>query len=71
MHLRAEGDQQARLGAIGLEVEVADGEMIHTEISAKFTRARVEDELATAGLHLDQLLTDAAGDFAVSLSTKS
>jgi L-histidine N-alpha-methyltransferase len=70
MHLRAEGDQQARLAAIDLDVVVADGEMIHTEISAKFTRARIEDELAAAGLELDQLLTDAASDFALSLSTK-
>jgi len=70
MHLRAEGDQHARLAALELEVDVADGDTIHTEISAKFTRARVEDELTTAGLELDQLLTDAAGDFAVSLSRK-
>ncbi len=70
MHLRADGDQHARLGAIDLEIDVADGEMIHTEISAKFTRARVTGELAAAGLELDQLLTDAAGDFAVSLARK-
>jgi len=70
MHLRAEGNQHARLGAIDLDLDFVDGEMIHTEISAKFTRARVADELAAAGLQLDQLLTDAAGDFAVSLATK-
>ena len=70
MHLRAEGDQHARLAAIDLDVEVADGEMIHTEISAKFTRQRVQDELAAAGLELDDLLTDADGDFALSLSRK-
>jgi L-histidine Nalpha-methyltransferase len=71
MHLRAEGDQHAHLAAIDLEVDVADGEMIHTEISAKFTRQRVQDELAAAGLELDQLLTDADGDFALSLATKA
>ncbi|MEO7574014.1 MAG: L-histidine N(alpha)-methyltransferase [Acidimicrobiales bacterium] len=71
MHLRAEGDQQARLAAIDLEVDVADDEMIHTEISAKFTRVRVTDELGAAGFELDQLLTDAAGDFAVSLARKA
>ncbi len=70
MHLRAEGDQHARLGALDLAVDIADGETIHTEISAKFTRQRVTEELATAGLELDQLLTDAAGDFAVSLARK-
>ncbi len=71
MHLRADGDQHARLAAIDLDVDVADGEMIHTEVSAKFTRARVTEELASAGLELDQILTDAAGDFAVSLARKA
>ena len=70
MHLRADGDQPARLGVIDLDVHVADDEMIHTEISAKFTRAQVGAELAAVGLELDQLLTDAAGDFAVSLARK-
>jgi len=70
MHLRAEGDQDARLGALDLDLSFADGEMIHTEISAKFTRARITDELAAAGLQLDRLLTDAAGDFALTLATK-
>jgi L-histidine N-alpha-methyltransferase len=71
MHLRAEGDQRARLAAIDLDVVVPDGETIHTEISAKFTRARVQDELAAAGLDLDELLTDDAGDFALSLARKA
>ena len=70
MHLRAEGDQHARLSAIDLDVDLADGETIRTEISAKFTRGRVEEELTAAGLELDQLLTDAAGDFAVALARK-
>jgi L-histidine N-alpha-methyltransferase len=70
MHLRAEGAQVARVGALGLEVAFEDGELLHTEISAKFTRARIEGELADAGLELDELLTDAAGDFALTLSRK-
>jgi L-histidine N-alpha-methyltransferase len=70
MHLRAEGAQHARLRALDLDLAFADGELLHTEISAKFTRARIESELAAAGLELDQLLTDVAGDFAVSLSRK-
>jgi L-histidine N-alpha-methyltransferase len=70
MHLRAEGHQHVHLRAIDLQVDVADGEMILTEISAKFTRARIEEEVAAAGLELDRLLVDAAGDFALSLSTK-
>ena len=70
MYLRAEGPQQARLRAIDLPVAFADGELLHTEISAKFTRARIEREVAAAGLALDEILTDAAGDFALSLASK-
>jgi L-histidine N-alpha-methyltransferase len=70
MHLRAEGAQVAHLRALDLEIAFEDGELLHTEISAKFTRARIEAELSEAGLELDQLLTDAAGDFALTLSRK-
>jgi L-histidine N-alpha-methyltransferase len=70
MHLRSEGDQRARLAALDLDVELADGELVHTEISAKFTRGRLEGEIAAAGLELASVLTDAAGDFAVSLAGK-
>jgi L-histidine N-alpha-methyltransferase len=71
MHLKAEGEQRATLRAIDLEVVVADEETIHTEISAKFTRQRVQDELAAAGLGLDELFTDVDGDFALSLARKA
>jgi len=70
MHLRSEGTQRARLGELDLDLRFADGEQIHTEISAKFTRGRLEGELAAAGLELDRLFTDAAGDFAVTLAAK-
>ncbi|MGH9085140.1 MAG: L-histidine N(alpha)-methyltransferase, partial [Acidimicrobiales bacterium] len=70
MHLRAEGAQHARLGALDLDVEFADGELLHTEISAKFTEARIATELAAAGLDVDEILTDAAGDFALTLAAR-
>jgi L-histidine N-alpha-methyltransferase len=70
MHLRAEGAQHARLGALDLDVDFADGELLHTEISAKFTEARIAAELAAAGLDVDEILTDAAGDFALTLAAK-
>jgi L-histidine Nalpha-methyltransferase len=41
---------------------------VRTEISAKFRRTGVEDELAGAGLEPAGWWTDPAGDFAVSLS---
>lgn len=70
MHLRSDRDQRARLAALDLEVEFAQGELLHTEISAKFTPARIQRELRDAGLEPVELLTDAAGDFAVSLAAK-
>ncbi len=70
MHLRSDEDQRARLDALDLEVAFARGELLHTEISAKFTRERIESELAAAGVDLVELLTDEADDFAVSLACK-
>jgi L-histidine Nalpha-methyltransferase len=68
MHLRAEQAQTVEVGALDLVVEFAAGEMIRTEISAKFRRERVATELAAAGLELTHWWTDPAGDFALSLS---
>jgi L-histidine N-alpha-methyltransferase len=70
MYLRSDCDQHAHLGALDLDVDFAAGELLHTEISAKFTRGRIEGELAAAGLDLVELFTDAADDFAVSLAAK-
>jgi L-histidine N-alpha-methyltransferase len=69
MRLRSTRDQAARVGALDLDVTFARDEQMRTEISAKFRRARVESELADAGLRLSHWWTDPAGDFALSLST--
>jgi L-histidine Nalpha-methyltransferase len=58
MRLRANGAQRVLIDGADLEVTFADGEEIRTEISAKFTRAAVERELHTAGLHLQRFFTD-------------
>ncbi len=68
MLLRSTEEQRVSLEGIGLEVGFERGEEMRTEISAKFRRDRVESELAAAGLELQDWWTDAAGDFAVSLS---
>jgi L-histidine N-alpha-methyltransferase len=68
MRLRARREQTVHVRALGLEVRFAAGEELRTEISAKFRRDRVEQELATAGFHLAEWWTDPAGDFALSLS---
>ncbi len=70
MHLRSLVDQRARLDAIDLELAFEAGELLHTEISAKFTEERLEGELRAAGLDLDDVMLDAAGDFAVALASK-
>jgi L-histidine N-alpha-methyltransferase len=64
MRLRATSPQRVRV--LDLDVEFAEGEELRTEISAKFRRDRVEEELAAAGLRLTQWWTD--GDFALSLA---
>ena len=66
MRLRALRPMEVRVEAIGLTVHFAAREELRTEISAKFTRARLEADLAAAGLRLERLATDAAGRFAVS-----
>jgi len=53
MRLRAITAQTVEVAAIGLSVEFEAGEELRTEISAKFTRARLEDDFAAAGLRLE------------------
>jgi L-histidine N-alpha-methyltransferase len=68
MRLRSLADQKVRIEALDLEVRFTDGEEMRTEISAKFRRERLADELAQAGLVLDRWWTDPAGDFSLSLA---
>jgi L-histidine N-alpha-methyltransferase len=68
MRLRALRPCSARLAALDLRVEFAAGEELRTEISAKFTPARVREDLHAGGLSLRQLWTDSAQLFAISLS---
>ncbi|MDQ3935578.1 MAG: L-histidine N(alpha)-methyltransferase [Actinomycetota bacterium] len=68
MRLRSREAQTARIERAGLEVELAPGEDIRTEISAKFTPETIEAALAESGLELTELWTDSGGRFALSLS---
>ena len=68
MRLRATGAMQVTVTDLDLVIDLAAGEEIRTEISAKFRRDRVADELASAGLELAQFWTDPSGDFALSLA---
>ena len=68
MRLRARRGVEVRIGALGLEVRFRRGEELRTEISAKFTRERVQDDLGAAGLELTGWHTDERGWFALSLA---
>ena len=68
LRLRARRACSVHVTALGLDVELAAGEEIRTEISAKFTRERVAEDYAAAGLRLDGWHTDADRRFALSLA---
>lgn len=68
MHLRSSIDQTVRVRSLGMTVELAAGELILTEVSAKFRPERVTTELGEAGLDVVDWWTDEADDFGVSLS---
>jgi len=68
MRLRATRDCLVRVRALDLEVEFGAGEELRTEISAKFSPARLRADFAAAGLDLVELYTDPDDLFAVSLA---
>ncbi|HET7050042.1 MAG TPA: L-histidine N(alpha)-methyltransferase [Solirubrobacteraceae bacterium] len=70
MRLRAQRPCSVMIEAIGLRVEFAAGEELRTEISAKFTRARVAADYRAAGLALEEWYTDADELFALSLASR-
>jgi L-histidine N-alpha-methyltransferase len=68
MRLRSKREQTVSVKALELSVHFARGEEMRTEISAKFTRRRIEDDLASAGLALTHWMTDPDELFALTLS---
>jgi L-histidine N-alpha-methyltransferase len=69
MFVRSLREQTVRLEALELEVAFGAGELMRTEISAKFHQARLTSELEAAGLVVQRWWTDDAGDFAVLLAS--
>jgi L-histidine N-alpha-methyltransferase len=67
MRLRSTRPCSVLIGELGLRVEFAAGEELRTEISAKFTRSRLEADFAAAGLELERFYTDDDNLFALSL----
>jgi len=68
MRLRAQRPMTVRVAELDLQVEFAAGEELRTEISAKFTRERIERDYAAAGLELRGWYTDPEELFADTLA---
>jgi L-histidine N-alpha-methyltransferase len=70
MRLRARSSQRIEIRALDLTVEFDAGEEMRTEISAKFTHARLERDLAAAGMELAAWFTDEDEQFATVLARR-
>jgi L-histidine N-alpha-methyltransferase len=69
MRLRARSEQRVSIPGAGLELTLAAGESIRTEVSTKFTLDVLARELGEAGMELESFFTDSAGMFGLSLAT--
>jgi len=71
IRLRSLAAQQVRLDDLDLTVAFRAGEEMRTEISAKFTRERLDAVYEEAGMAMSGWFTDPAGDYALSLARPS
>jgi L-histidine N-alpha-methyltransferase len=71
MLLRSTIQQAVTIRDLDLRVEFGAGELMRTEISAKFTLPQIDRELEAAGMRTDARWMDRAGDFAVSLAVRA
>jgi L-histidine Nalpha-methyltransferase len=68
MRLRAASATEVTLRDAGISVSFEPGEEILTEISAKFTPARIEEELGAAGFVVDGMWGADEGEFLLTLA---
>lgn len=68
MWLRSRRAQRVAITGLGMTVDFAQNERMRTEISAKFRPENIGPELASVGLAMERLWTDAQGDYALTLS---
>jgi L-histidine N-alpha-methyltransferase len=68
MRLRAQHRMEVTIRALDLDVRFEPREELRTEISAKFTRARLRGDLAAAGLEVVEVMADPDGLFALALA---
>ena len=66
MFLESVGAQTIRVESIGLEVELEDGERIHTESSFKYSFDEIESVARAAGLHVEERWLDGLGQFSLN-----
>jgi L-histidine N-alpha-methyltransferase len=69
LSLRARAEQHVRVPGADLDLDIADGEAIRTEVSTKFTLDVLARELGEAGMELEAFFTDPAGMFGLSLAS--
>ncbi len=70
MGVVSRGAQRVRVADLDLVVDLADGEEIRTELSCKFRPDGLAAELDDAGLSLEHVWTDPAGDFSLALARR-
>jgi len=70
MRVKARSAQTVRVSSLGVELSLAKGEEIQTEISRKYTRATVERLLETGGFRLVEWFTDPDDLFALTLAQR-
>jgi L-histidine N-alpha-methyltransferase len=70
LRVRAEMPQHVSIPGAHLEIDVAAGEEIRVEISTKFRPEGIRAELSAAGFAVEDIFTDHAGDFALTLATR-
>jgi L-histidine N-alpha-methyltransferase len=68
MRLRATSPQHVTVPGLGLELDFARGEELRTEISAKFTPARITEELSRSGFVVERQFGADAGEFLLTLA---
>ena len=68
MHLVSQRDQSVRIEELDLDVAFVAGEILRTEISAKFTPGGVTEELHAAGIEVIEQWTDEDGDFLLTVA---
>ena len=70
MHLQANRDTIVKFESMDMEVELKEGETIHTENSRKFTVESIRDMAEESGLSISDWYTDADGWFSLVLMGK-